>query len=104
MRLAVRALLLTLVLALGVRQGGNPNSDTLALELGTEVVMTVEGPVILPVFVPAKMARRCSLPAVTSRPNETQSEIIAAVVNRGAECSLLEAVAKPPAFQRAQVR
>jgi hypothetical protein len=95
MRLAIRLLSLTVILAFGVRQGGNPNTDTLARELGTEVAMTVEGPVFLPVFAPAKMGRRCSLPTVTSRADETQSEMIAAIVNRAAECSLLEAAAKP---------
>lgn len=78
-----------------MRQGGNPNSDTLALELGTEVVMTVEGPVIQLVLVPVKIARHtCSLPRI-SRPGATANEMIAAVVNRAAECSLLEAAAKP---------
>lgn len=87
--------MLTLVLALAVRQGGNPNADTLALELGTEVVMTVEGPVIQPVLVPVKIAQHtCSLPRI-SRPGATANEMIEAVVNRAAECSLLEAVAKP---------
>jgi hypothetical protein len=96
MRLAGRALLLTIGLALAVREGGNPNADTIALELRTEVVMTAEGLVILPVFVPAtaKIARRCSLPTI-SRPGATESEMIAAKLNRAAECALLDGAAKP---------
>jgi hypothetical protein len=94
MRLATRALLFTIVFAIAVREGGNPNSDDLALELGTEVAMTVEGPLILPVLVPTGIARRCSLPTI-SRPGALDDEMIAAVVNRAAECSLLEAVEAP---------
>jgi hypothetical protein len=97
MRLTVRAFLLTVGLALGVREGGNPNSDNLALELSTEVVMTNAGPVIQPALVPvrARSARPiCAVPSVIFRANTTQNEMIAAVVNRAAECALQEAVAK----------
>ena len=93
MRVPVRMFLLTVLLALGVQQGGNPNSDTLAQELTTGVVMTAEGSVIVPVVAPARFARRCSLPNI-SRPGATGNEIIAAVINRVAECAILEAVTK----------
>jgi hypothetical protein len=90
MRFAGRILLLIALVALGVRQGGNPNSDTLALQLTTEVVMTVGGPVIVPVVAQAKIARECPLPII-SHAGATEKELIAAVVNRAAECAVLEA-------------
>jgi len=93
MRFPVRMFLLTVLLTLGVQQGGNPNSYILAQELTTGVVMTVEGSVIVPVVAPARFARRCSLPNI-SRPGATGNEIIAAVINRAAECAILEAVTK----------
>ena len=94
MRSAGRVGLLTLILMLGVREAGNPDSDTIAMELRTEVVMTASGPVIVPVLAPAKKARRCSLPTI-SRPGATENEMLAAVVNRAEECAIQEAIAKP---------
>jgi hypothetical protein len=93
MRFPVRMFLLTVLLTLGVQQGGSPNSDTLAQELTTGVVMTDEGPVIVPVFVSAKTRHKCLLPTI-SRPGASEKELIAAVVNRAAECAILEAVTK----------
>jgi hypothetical protein len=95
MRFATRVILLIAILTFGVRQGGNPDADTLALELQTEVVMTVGGPAILPVFVPRKLAHKCSLPSVNSRANETQRQIIAAIANRAVKCAVENLVAKP---------
>jgi hypothetical protein len=91
MRLTVRVLLLTIAVSLGVREGGDPNSDTLALELRTQVAMTPAGLVIQAVLVPAAAGGTrhvCVLPAVRLRENETQREVIDAVVNRAAECAL----------------
>jgi hypothetical protein len=56
--------------------------------------MTDEGPVLVPVFVPVTFARRCSVPTI-SRHGATENEMLAAVVNRAAECAVLEVATKP---------
>ncbi len=92
MRSAGRVVFLALGLALGVRETGKPDSDTIPMELRTEVFMTGEGFSLVPVFLPvtAHPRRSCARETGDSRASMTGNEIIAAVANRAVECSLLD--------------
>ena len=95
MRLAARWIVVIVALSLGVRKAGNPISDSLKLELRTELVMTVYGPVIYPVLVPvnAGIARhRCAEVTAVSRLNMPGADVLDVRLREAIECILSEAI------------